>query len=145
MSTITEQTAATKLASKKTAKLTVEEIRAGLKASQRDRLDKAVENIKRSDAEAAKSGALAYDAFAKKVAACAEMSELLGDNFRAYALEKLGYRKSHGHRLVQAGLFLKRASPRGDARRILVSEAHIRPLTGLTDADQDTVVETLKI
>ncbi len=140
-----EPTDLTKPAAKKPAKVTMVEILAGLEEGQRARLDKAVEQIKKSDEEAAKSGALAYDAFAKKVEACAEMSELLGGNFRAYALEKLGYRKSHGHRLVQAGLFLKRASPRGDARRILVSEAHIRPLTGLTDADQDTVVETLKI
>lgn len=144
MSTTSEPTDLTKPAAKKAAKLTVVEILAGLKAGERARLEKAVEQIKQSDEEATKSGALAYDAFAKKVEACAEMSALLGGHFRAYALEKLGYRKSHGHRLVQAGLFLKRASPRGDARRILVSEAHIRPLTGLTDAEQDTVVETLK-
>lgn len=139
-----EPTDLTKPAAKKPAKVTMVEILAGLKANQRARLDKAVEQIKQSDEEATKSGALAYDAFAKKVEACAEMSELLGENFRAYALEKLGYRKSHGHRLVQAGLFLKRASPRGDARRILVSEAHIRPLTGLTNEEQDTVLATLK-
>ena len=144
MSKTAEITEATKPAAKKAAQPTMVEILAGLEEGQRARLDKAVEQIKKSDEEAAMSGALAYDAFAKKVEACAEMSELLGGNFRAYALEKLGYRKSHGHRLVQAGLFLKRASPRGDARRILVSEAHIRPLTGLTDAEQDTVVETLK-
>lgn len=70
-------------------------------------------------------------------------SNCWGGNFRAYAREKLGYQKSQGHRLVQAGLFLQRASPRGDARQLLVSEAHIRPLIGLTDAEQDTVVETL--
>ena len=116
MSTTAEQTEATKPAAKKAAKLTMAEIVAGLKESQRARLDKAVENIKRSDAEAAKSGALAYDAFAKKVAACVEMVELLGGNFRAYAREKLGYQKSQGHRLVQAGRFLQRASPRGEWR-----------------------------
>ena len=93
MSTIAEQTDATKPGARKAAKLTVAEILAGLKESQRAKLDKAVDRIRESDEGATISGALAYVAFATKVEACVEMSELLGGNFRAYAREKLGYQK----------------------------------------------------
>lgn len=144
MSATTEPIVESKSADKKPAPLTVKEILAGLKESDKTALDKAVEQIKKSDEDAAKSGVLAYDAFAKKVEACVAMKGLLGDNYRTYAREKLGYQKTHAHRLLQSGQLLKRLSPQGDARKILFSELHVRPMTGLSNTEQDTVLATLK-
>ena len=58
----------------------------------------------------------------------------------AYFKAKFGTSRSHSLRLAQMGGLLFRLSPSGDMVNLLSSDAHLRPLLKLSEAEQDDVI-----
>ena len=59
----------------------------------------------------------------------------------AYFKARFGFSRSHSLRLAQMGALLNRVSPTGGMAQLLASDAHLRPLLKLTEAQQDAVLE----
>ena len=61
--------------------------------------------------------------------------------FATYFNQRWHFGRSHANRIADAGKMLSNLSPRGDILDAMTSEAHFRPLGGLDEADQQSVVD----
>jgi protein gp37 len=122
--------------------ISLEAFTKSLDATKRKRLDELKEQLAKCEKDSTVASRSATKTFAEKAEACLELRKLLGDHYRAYMHKQFSYRKSHAARWAQAGEVLKVASPRGDDV-FLTSEAHVRPLTGLQEADLNAVLDRL--
>jgi protein gp37 len=114
----------------------------GLSETKRKRLDELKEQLAKCEKDSTVASKSATKTFAEKAEACLELRKLLGDHYRDYMKKQFSYQKSHAARWALAGEVLKVASPRGDDV-FLTSEAHVRPLTGLEEADLNAVLDRL--
>ena len=122
--------------------ISLEAFTKSLEATKRKRLDELKEQLAKCEKDSTVASRSATKTFAEKAEACLELRKLLGDHYRAYMHKQFSYRKSHAARWAQAGEVLKVASPRGDDV-FLTSEAHVRPLTGMQEADLNAVLDRL--